>query len=137
MSNTYTEKILRSPKSEAAKSATSIVSDSPTTKESKRSELSSSKIRSTTLKPRINQSHRKKTQSEEFFPTKDDNDDDDKKCMKAVKNRLRSQQKNGILTIREEKKLNLLYSKSSAAFSSVKTLTIVCGISTKKLRKFL
>ena len=76
VSNTYAKQILRSLKSEAAKP--SFVSDNPTTEESKRSKPSSSKTRSTTLKPRTKQSDKRKTQKKEFFPTNDDDDDDDK-----------------------------------------------------------
>ena len=80
VSNTYAKQILRSLKSEAAKpfsTATSFVSDDkPTTEYSKRSKPSSSKTRSTTLKPKIKQSDKRKTQKKEFFPTT--NDDDDK-----------------------------------------------------------
>ena len=73
------KKFLRSIKSEAAKPSTSsFVSDSPTTEQSKRSKPSFSKTRSTNLKPRTKQSDKRKTQKEDFFPTKDDNDDDDK-----------------------------------------------------------
>ena len=43
--------------------------------------------------------------------------------MKAVKNPLRRQQKNGNPTISEEKKLKILFTKGSAAFGSVKNLT--------------
>ena len=76
VSNTYAKQILRSLKSEAAKPSTSssFVSDNPTTEDSKRSKPSSSKTRSTTLKPK--QSDERKTQKKEFFPTI--NDDDDK-----------------------------------------------------------
>ena len=67
--NTYAKQILRSLMSEAATPLTSssFVSDNPTTEESKRSKPSSSKTRSTTLKPRTKQSHKRKTQKKEFF----------------------------------------------------------------------
>ena len=56
------------------------------------------------------------------------------KTMKAVKNRLRQrQQKNGNPTIREEKKLKLLYTKGPAAFGSVKKLTNANQLSSKKV----
>ena len=71
VSNTYDKKILRSLKSEAAKPSTSsFASDSPTTEKSKTLKLSSTKTRSTTLKPRIKQTHKK-----EFSTTKDDDDE--------------------------------------------------------------
>ena len=56
------------------------------------------------------------------------------KTMKAVKNRLRRrQQKNGSPTISEEKKLKLIYTKSPAAFGSVKNLTNASQLSPKKV----
>ena len=82
VSNTYAKQILRSLKSEAAKPSTSssfVSDDNPTTEYSKRSKPSSSKTRSTTLKPKTKQSDKRKTQKKEFFPiTNDDDDDDDK-----------------------------------------------------------
>ena len=59
------------------------------------------------------------------------------KTMKAVKNHLRRQQKNGNPTISEEKKLKILYTKGPAAFGSVKNLTNASQLSTKKLKYFL
>ena len=88
VSNTYAKQILRSLKSEAAKPSTSssFVSDNPTTEDSKRSKPSSSKTRSTTLKPRTKQSDkRKKTQKKEFFPNTNDDDDDDDKNYESSK----------------------------------------------------
>ena len=80
VSNTYAKQILRSLKSEAAKpfstSSSFVSDDNPTTEYSKRSKPSSSKTRSTTLKPRTKQSDKRKTQKKEFFPNT--NDDDDK-----------------------------------------------------------
>ena len=83
VSNTYAKQILRSLKSEAAKpfstSSSFVSDDNPTTEYSKRSKPSSSKTRSTTLKPKTKQSDKRKTQKKEFFPiTNDDDDDDDK-----------------------------------------------------------
>ena len=79
VSNTYAKQILRSLKSEANKPSTSssFVSDNPTTEDSKRSKPSSSKTRSTILKPKTKQSDKRKTQKKEFFPTTNDDDDDD------------------------------------------------------------
>ena len=58
--------------------------------------------------------------------------------MKAVKNRLRRrQQKNGNPTISDEKKLKIIYTKSPAAFGSVKNLTNASQLSTKKVKNFL
>ena len=82
VSKTYAKQILRSLKSEAAKLSTSssfVSDDNPTTEYSKRSKPSSSKTRSTTLKPKTKQSDKRKTQKKEFFPTTNDNDDDDDK----------------------------------------------------------
>ena len=65
VSNTYAKQILRSLKSEAAKPSTSssfVSDDNPTTEYSKRSKSSSSKTRSTTLKPKTKQSDQRKTQ---------------------------------------------------------------------------
>ena len=87
VSNTYAKQILRSLKSEAAKPSTSssLVSDNPTTEDSKRSKPSSSKTRSTTLKPRTKQSDKRKTQKKEFFPNTNDDDDDDDKNYESSK----------------------------------------------------
>ena len=57
--------------------------------------------------------------------------------MKAVKSRLRRQQKNGNPIISEEKKLKILYTKVPAAFSSVKNLTNASQLSPKKVKNFL
>ena len=60
------------------------------------------------------------------------------KTMKAVKNRLRRrQQKNGNLTISEEKKLKILYTKGPAAFGSIRKLTNASQLSPKKVENFL
>ena len=76
VSNTYAKQILRSLKSEAAQPSNSpFFEDSPTTEESKRSKPSSTKTRSTTLKPGTKQSDKRKTQKKEFSLTKDDDDD--------------------------------------------------------------
>ena len=56
--------------------------------------------------------------------------------MKAVKSRLRRQQKNGNPIISEEKKLKILYTKVPAAFGSVKNLTNASQLSPKKLKIF-
>ena len=87
VSNTYAKQILRSLKSEAAKPSTSssFVSDNPTFEDSKRSKPSSSKTRSTTLKPRTKQSDKRKTQKKEFFPNTNDDDDDDDKNYESSK----------------------------------------------------
>ena len=101
MSNTYAKQILRSFKSEAAQPSTSyFVADSPTTEEPKTSKPSSSKNRSTTLKPRTKQSHQRKNPGKIIFPCKDD---DDKKTLEAVGNRLRRQRNHRNSTITEEK----------------------------------
>ena len=57
--------------------------------------------------------------------------------MKAVKSRLRRQQKNGNPIISEEKKLKILYTKVPAAFCSVKNLTNASQLSPKKVKNFL
>ena len=134
VSNTYAKQILRSLKSEAAKPSTSssFVSDNPTTEDSKRSKPSSSKTRSTTLKPK--QSDERKTQKKEFFPPSTATMTTMIKTMKAVKNRLRRrQQKNGNPAISEVKKLKILYTKGPAAFGSVKNLTNASQLSPKKV----
>ena len=59
------------------------------------------------------------------------------KTMKAVKNRLRRQQKNGNPTISEEKKLKILYTKGPAAFSCYKNLTNAGQLSPKFFKNFL
>ena len=58
------------------------------------------------------------------------------KTMKAVKNRLRRQQKNGNPTISEEKKLKILYTKGPAAFSCYKNLTNAGQLSPKFFKIF-
>ena len=89
VSNTYAKQILRSLKSEAAKpfstSSSFVSDDNPTTEYSKRSKPSSSKTRSTTLKPRTKQSDKRKTQKKEFFPNTNDDDDDDDKNYESSK----------------------------------------------------
>ena len=89
VSNTYAKQILRSLKSEAAKpfstSSSFVSDDNPTTEYSKRSKPSSSKTRSTTLKPKTKQSNKRKTQKKEFFPTTNDDDDDDDKNYESSK----------------------------------------------------
>ena len=89
VSNTYAKQILRSLKSEAAKpfstSSSFVSDDNPTTEYSKRSKPSSSKTRSTTLKPKTKQSDKRKTQKKEFFPTTNDDDDDDDKNYESSK----------------------------------------------------
>ena len=55
------------------------------------------------------------------------------KTTKAVKNRLRRQQKNEYPTISEENKLKILYTKGPAAFGSVKNFTIASQLSPKKV----
>ena len=88
VSNTYAKQILRSLKSEAAKPSTSssfVSDDNPTIEDSKRSKPSSSKTRSTTLKPKTKQSDKRKTQKKEFFPTTNDDDDDDDKNYESSK----------------------------------------------------
>ena len=139
VSNTYAKQILRSLKSEAAKPSTSssFVSDNPTTEDSKRSKPSSSRTRSTTLKPKTRQSDKIKIQKKEFFPPTTTMTTMIK-IMKAVKNRLRRrQQNNGNPTISEEKKLKILYTKGPAAFGSVKNLTNASQLSPKKVKNFL
>ena len=134
VSNTYAKQILRSLKSEAAKPSTSssFVSDNPTPEDSKRSKPSSSKTRSTTLKPK--QSDERKTQKKEFSPPSTATMTTMIKTMKAVKNRLRRrQQKNGNPAISEVKKLKILYTKGPAAFGSVKNLTNASQLSPKKV----
>ena len=107
VSNTYAKQILRSLKSEAAKSSnSSFVSDNPATEESKRSKPSSSKTRSTTLKLKTKQPDKRKTQN---FPPPTTIMTTMIKSIKAVKNRLRRQQKIGNPIISEEKKIILLY----------------------------
>ena len=139
MSNTYAKQILRSLKSEMAKPSisSSFVSDNPTSDDSKRSKPSSSKTRSTTLKPKTKQSDKRKSQKKEIFPPTTTMTTMIK-IMKAVKNRLRRrQQKNGNPTISEEKKLKILYTKVPAAFDSVKNLTNASQLSPKKVKNFL
>ena len=132
--NTYAKQILRSLKSEVAKPSTSssFVSDNPATEDSKRSKPSSSKTRSTTLKPKTKQSDKI------FSPPPTTTMTTMIKTKKAVKNRLRRrQQKNGNPTISEEKKLKLLYTKGPAAFGSVKSLTNASQLSQKTIKRFL
>ena len=57
--------------------------------------------------------------------------------MKAVKNRLRRQQKKGNPTISEETKLKIIYTTGSAAFGSVKNLTNASQLSPKKVKNLL
>ena len=88
VSNTYAKQILRSLKSEAVKPSTSssfVSDDNPTTEYSKRSKPSSSKTRSTTLKPKTKQSDKRKIQKKEFFPTTNDDDVDDDKNYESSK----------------------------------------------------
>ena len=59
------------------------------------------------------------------------------KTMKAVKNRLRRQQKKGNPTISEETKLKIIYTTGSAAFGSVKNLTNASQLSPKKVKNLL
>ena len=54
--------------------------------------------------------------------------------MKAVKNRLRRQQKKGNPTISEETKLKMIYTTGSTAFGSVKNLTNASQLSPKKVK---
>ena len=114
VSNTYAKQILRSLKSEAAKPSTSsFVSDNPTTEESKRSKPSSSKTQSTTLKPRTKQSNERKTQKKRFFSPTKTTMTTLIKTMKAVKNRLRRQQKMEILLSVKKRNSNILHERSS------------------------
>ena len=114
----------------------SFVSVNPKTEESKRSKPSSSKTRSTSLKPRTKQSDKRKTQKKNFSPPTR-TITTMIKTMKAVKNRLRRrQQTNGNPTISEDKRLKILYTKDPAAFGSVKNLANASQLSPKKLKSF-
>ena len=89
VSNAYAKQIVRSLKSEAGKpfstSSSFVSDDNPTTEYSKRSKPSSSKTRSTTLKPKTKHCDKRKTQKKEFFPTTNDDDDDDDKNYESSK----------------------------------------------------